>query len=75
MNSIFLTQDEIETLTGRKLKSSQMTALQFMGIEHKVRPDGSIVVLRAHIEKIFDGVIPSSMKAKTEPNWDFMNAS
>lgn len=42
-----------------------------MGIEHKVRPDGSVAILRAHIIKVFDG--GSETKSKTKqvvPNWD-----
>jgi len=43
-----------------------------MGIEHKVRPDGGIAVLRAHITKVFDGN-PEAASRKpqklTSPNW------
>lgn len=45
--------------------------LRSMGIEHKVRPDGGIAVLRAHIAKVFDGGADAAPLQRTEagPNW------
>ena len=40
-----------------------------MGIEHKVRPDGSVVVLKAHVEQSL-GLREDRKKTKEfEPNW------
>lgn len=45
--SICLTEQEIVDLTGGKVQSSaQSSVLTFLGIEHKRRPDGSVLVLR-----------------------------
>lgn len=68
---MFLTPDEIEQLTGKQRKPAQLRALRYMGIECKVRPDGALIVLRSHIEKILDGNISNSAKYKKipEPNW------
>lgn len=54
-SSIFLTRDEIRQLTGRMRHKSQDLVLSTMGIEHKVRPDGSMLVLRAHVEQSLGG--------------------
>ena len=73
MTDIFLTPEEVKTLTNKKVRPSQVRALKAMGIEHKVRPDGSVAILRAHIEKVFDGSVAGKSKTKTAvPNWEAM---
>ena len=68
----FLAMDEIQGLTNKINRPSQIKVLNSMGIEHRVRPDGTVAILRAHITKIFDGESASNRKqAKTTgPNWD-----
>ena len=69
-SSIVLTQDEVQSLTGRHRKDAQVKALRFMGIEHRVRPDGSVAVLKAHIDQVLGGSITRSSKPhRAEPNW------
>ncbi|HEY4074989.1 MAG TPA: DUF4224 domain-containing protein [Herbaspirillum sp.] len=46
-DDMFLTADQIKELTKRVHHSAQSRVLASMGIEHKPRPDGSVVVLRA----------------------------
>lgn len=48
---MFLTHEELIPLTGRKLRNAQAMFLEGMGIEHRVRSDGSVAVLRAYIEE------------------------
>ncbi len=49
--------------------------LNALGITHKVRSDGSLLVLRSHVEKELGGAPTTKSKAKTfEPNWDGANA-
>ena len=76
MTNIVLTKDEIEALTGRHRKDAQIKALRFMGIEHRVRPDGTVAVLKAHIEQILGGSSPSSQRrnSRSEPNWAALDA-
>lgn len=50
---MFLDEDELLDLTGYCRRPSQQKALDFMGVVYKIRPDGSLAVLRAHVEKIF----------------------
>lgn len=70
----FLEQEEVEQLTNKIRRHSQVKVLRAMGIEHKVRPDGTVAILRTHIEKAFDGdrtASPSSRQRQpTIPNWD-----
>lgn len=49
---MFLIQDELVELTGRSKRSAQETTLRMMGIEHKVRADGRLIVSRLHVEQI-----------------------
>jgi Domain of unknown function (DUF4224) len=41
---IFLTKEELRELTKRNRSSEQVFVLRFMGIEHEIRPDGSVVL-------------------------------
>lgn len=69
----FLDFEEVKALTDRKVCSAQVKVLRAMGIEHRVRPDGSVAILRAHITKVFDGAPESTRKTKQAvPNWDAM---
>ena len=72
MTSMFLDHEEVKRLTNSTGRDAQSKALRAMGIVHKVRPDGSIAILRDHINKIFAGDSDSNMKPikSQEPNWD-----
>jgi hypothetical protein len=65
---VFLTPPEIVALTQRRRRRAQVEALRHLGIEHRVRPDGSPVVLRAHVEAVLGGVAPAMLK-DPEPDW------
>lgn len=74
MAEIFLTREEISQLTNRQRHDAQARALRFMGVEHRIRPDGSMAVMRAHVEKMFCGEqSAASTRIKIiEPNWSAM---
>lgn len=55
MNAIVLAPIELEQLTGRKQRAAQRCALDRMGLRYGVRPDGSLAVLRAHVEAVLGG--------------------
>jgi hypothetical protein len=68
----FLEAEEVERLTDRIRRPAQVKVLRSMGIEHKVRPDGGIAILRSHITKVFDGhPEPNARKHQqaVSPNW------
>lgn len=66
---MLLTPDELAQLTGKQRRSAQRRALLAMGIEHKVRPDGSLAVLRSHVERLLDSVFSNCYKQEVEPDW------
>lgn len=70
---MFLDQDEVAQLTGKRRCDAQVRALRFMGIEHKIRPDGSVAVLRTHVEKQLGEGAVSKTKRKTEPRFDLVS--
>lgn len=70
---MFLSDKELIRLTKKKRKDCQIKALRFMGIEYKVRPDGSVVVLREHVNKVMHGEIRQEI-AIFQPNWAKLNA-
>ena len=45
-----LTPDDLVALTAKVRCSAQRRVLEALGIPHKVRPDGSLVVLRVAVE-------------------------
>ena len=69
---MILTEDEIRVLTGRRFRAAQARALRFMGIEHKIRPDGSIAVLRAHAEQVMGLQHTGRATVDVESNWSAM---
>lgn len=51
-HTLTLTADELCDLTGKRRASAQARALKSMGVEHRTRPDGSVAVLRAHLDAL-----------------------
>lgn len=72
---MFLTREEVAALTARVQHSAQRKVLNIMGIEYRMRPDGSIVVLRTHVEQVLGGFPTSRKGTVIEPNWGALNAS
>ena len=72
---MFLNPEEIIDLTHKRNRTAQVKALRRMGIEHKVRPNGTVAISRSHIEKVFGGNASSAMilKKEIEPNWSALN--
>lgn len=63
--NLTLTKDELYELTHRKKYSAQQRALNMMNIDFKVRPDGTILVLKNSLDHQ-----QITRKAKrVEPNW------
>lgn len=72
MSAAFLDDNEMAELTHRKQKRAQIKMLKSLGIEHKVRADGSIAVLWDHVRRVFGANEPSRKQKHVEPNWDAM---
>jgi len=63
--SIFLTRDELKGVTGRTQRAAQIRALCDMGIDFKIRPDGSPLVSRLAYERALGGFDIKSAKIET----------
>jgi hypothetical protein len=73
---MFLDTDEIRELTCRVQRAAQVKVLRGMGIEHRERPDGTVAVLRAHVEKVFGAAPAAGRKAAPkEPDWGALDAA
>jgi di/tripeptidase len=68
---MFLNDTEIADLTKRKRAKAQQKQLNAMGIQHKVRADGSLVILRAHVDTVLGGQtqVPRQRQSR-QPNWE-----
>lgn len=66
---MFLTHAELYELTGRRRRDAQGRQLTRMGIIHKVRADGGIVVLESHVENLLGGTIKKTVRhEQAEPD-------
>lgn len=73
---MFLDSSEVKELTARVQHAAQAKVLRAMGIDHKTRPDGTIAVLRSHVEQALGGGVPAARKkAPPEPNWGALRAA
>lgn len=62
---IVLTEEELVELTQKERPSAQARVLDFMGIRYRPRPDGSLAVMRIHVETV-EGQVPSA-RLPSEP--------
>lgn len=70
---MFLTQPEIETLTGQKQKAAQRRALKRMSVPFEENPVGEILVSRAYMERRLSGSPVESGSNENEPNFGFLS--
>lgn len=56
-------------LTKRRHRDAQLRVLVALGVEHKVRPDGSIVVSEAHVERLLGGGANAKVPATHQPDF------
>ena len=66
MSDLFLTEDQIKRLTGRKHKSRQIQWLRQEAIPFRVNASGHPVITRSAIEGHQEQVM---RQAKEEPRW------
>lgn len=65
--SMFLTEEEIASLTRKVRHPAQIRVLNRLGIDHKIRPDGSLVVSRAVADRATGNHAPKSKIKVWEP--------
>lgn len=56
--------DAFRRLTGKTRHTAIARALRAMGVEHKVRADGVVVVSQAHVDKLLGAALPAGRKTK-----------
>ncbi|UWE15094.1 DUF4224 domain-containing protein [Herbaspirillum huttiense] len=70
---MFLNKTDIADLTKRKRAKAQQKQLNAMGIQYRVRADGSLVVLQTHVERLLGGLEPPvRQRSVREPNWEVL---
>lgn len=69
---MFLTEQDICDLTDKERHDAQARALRYLGIDFRPRADGSLVVLKSHVEKMLGGMEEKKIRVKTEPNWNHL---
>jgi hypothetical protein len=70
--TLCLTPEEIKEVTEKTYRPAQIKVLRALGIEPKVRPDGSLVVYRALLDEAMRGEDnngKSREREKTRPRW------
>lgn len=70
---MFLNNDEIQQLTGRKKRKSQIDVLRQRGIPFDIDGDGRPVVMECLLQRHMAGVSLSGSKPTIEP--DFSNVA
>ena len=73
-NPIYLTEEEIRGITRRKKHAAQIRALTCMGIDCRVRLDGSPCVSRLAYERNMGGVDPKNTREES-PDLSYFDAA
>lgn len=60
----------LRKITGKAHRDAQLRELVHLGITHKVRSDGTILVSEAHVERLLGGLAKSKVATPAEPNWN-----
>jgi Domain of unknown function (DUF4224) len=71
--ALTLTGAELVNLTHKQRPTAQVRSLRFMGIEHRLRPDGSVAVDRSHYESVMGGKSTMKPQRPVKPfgiNWE-----
>jgi hypothetical protein len=66
----FLTREEMAELTGRSQSKAQAAVLNSLGVQYKIRADGRVLVLRAHLEQQFGVKTKKNATGEENFNWD-----
>lgn len=67
---MILTEDDLVLLTGKQQHRAQRRILDALGVTSRVRPDGSLVVLCAHVEEVLGLSSGGKVPKLPEPNWE-----
>lgn len=68
--SVILSPDELAALTGRQKAKAQARELDHMGIPYRRRRDGSLAVLRIHVDTVAPTAARQDEPAKPRVRFD-----
>ena len=71
---MFLSDAELQRMTGKSRNNARARALAAMGVEFRQRPDGALLVLRSHVEDIM-GAKPRTQRPASQPDWSGLGAT
>jgi hypothetical protein len=66
---LVLSDEELRDLTRKVRADGQARVLKALGLTYGIRPDGSLVVLRVHLEEKLNPSSQPRKHLKVEPNW------
>lgn len=67
---MFLDDEDLTELTRKRQNAARIRVLNAMGVQHKIRPDGTIAVLRAHVERVFgEKATKQAAESSWKPSW------
>lgn len=72
MSDVALTDEQLVEVTHKKRPTAQCRALRHMGIQHRQRPDGTVLVHRQHYDNLL-GVVANAKvtpEKRFEINWE-----
>jgi hypothetical protein len=69
MSDLILSEEEIVAVTKKRRHSSQVLVLRMLGIHHKIRPDGTIIVSRTHFDDVMGPKASRRKAVESEPDW------
>lgn len=72
MSEVALTPEQLVEVTHKHRPTAQCRALNKMGITHRTRPDGTVLVHRAHYDNLLGGIANAKVHALkgAEINWE-----
>lgn len=71
MTDLTLTANQLYRLTGKRRSDAQRRVLDYLGIEYKPRPDGTLAVLHSEVEKQLSSGEGKRHQTR-EPKWEAM---
>lgn len=67
---MFLNDEELTELTRKRQNAARIRVLNAIGVQHKIRPDGTIAVLLAHVERVFgEKAGRQTAESSWKPSW------
>jgi hypothetical protein len=72
VSDVAMTEEQLVEVTHKRRPSAQCRCLKSMGIDHRVRSDGTVLVHRAHYDRLLGGIANAKLPPvkRFEINWE-----